>query len=44
MLKEDYDTARAVITGEKKVEQTPVEGSPVAENLGDFSEQEITVD
>ena len=44
MLKEDYDTARAVITGEKKVEQTPVEGSPVAENLGDFCEQEITVD
>ena len=44
MLKEDYDTARAVITGEKRVEQTPVKGSPVAENLGDFSEQEITID
>ena len=41
MLKEDYDTARAVITGEKRVEQTPVEGGPVAENLGDLSQQEI---
>jgi len=44
MLKEDYDTARAVITGEKRVEQTPVKGSPVAENLGDLSDQQITID